>query len=124
MVACGLEYLLVFGGRAATNLDDLYLYELCTLLLSSASLHRSSGTRAYVASPFFSATNKWKAIHAGGRIPTARHFHSACFYKNAMYLFGGISGKLGSLEDLCRLVMGSSHLKNPIDTCVRTMFRI
>jgi hypothetical protein len=28
MVACGLEYLLAFGGRAATNLNDIALFDI------------------------------------------------------------------------------------------------
>jgi hypothetical protein len=58
----------------------------------------------------FAATSSWTSPNAGGSVPTARHFHSASFYKNSMYLFGGIAGKQGSLEDLCRLVPGAFRL--------------
>lgn len=81
MVAATADLLVVFGGRAHTNLADVHIFSI------------SSST--------------WHPLECAGKIPQPRHFHSACAYRTNVYVFGGIAGKIGSLNDLCRLSLGS-----------------
>jgi len=38
-------------------------------------------------------TRVWRAVHPKGKLPTKRTSHSAVFYQNKMYVFGGFSGE-------------------------------
>jgi serine/threonine protein kinase len=82
MVSIAPDLLVVFGGRSNTNLSDTHLFNLSSLT--------------------------WHPLECGGKtLPPPRHFHSASAYKNNIYVFGGIAGKIGSLNDLFRLSLGS-----------------
>eukprot|EP01122_Echinamoeba_exundans_P001567 TRINITY_DN11597_c0_g1_i1.p1 TRINITY_DN11597_c0_g1~~TRINITY_DN11597_c0_g1_i1.p1 ORF type:complete len:902 (-),score=157.14 TRINITY_DN11597_c0_g1_i1:580-3285(-) len=82
MVSIAPDLLVVFGGRSNTNLADTHLFNLSSLT--------------------------WHPLECGGKtLPPPRHFHSASAYKNNIYVFGGIAGKIGSLNDLFRLSLGS-----------------